>query len=375
MRKLYASFYAALPIQKVTTDDKLYILNDDEIAVIKRKERISIALAAFFGAMGVVLLIIPEHFFSWLFPSTTLHLFGRTFVLPLAFWIYSVILVYIELMLLTFLNIWCAHEIAVATGFLNYENKHTQDKQNIMLDIGLEKKNKQILTYGIDPLQQSNRKAIFFWNLMFMLKATLSNFVFKLLIERVSGRYAARVLKNTVGIPIFAFWNAFGTYTILRKAKIIIMGQNLIESIVLAIYKIQPPSEDFNALLYDTLQYIAISKRDFHDNHYILAKNLLTVYNISPKDKHLLSDDFVQRLSATPEKQRKILMLLIIVGFLLDGKISIREKKKIREMNRLGILNENEDTICSWANDFIYGKGIDELLQKYIEPQTILQKK
>ncbi|MBN9299979.1 MAG: hypothetical protein J0I41_23455 [Filimonas sp.] len=366
MRKLYSLYYASLPIRSVVTDDRLYILNDAEVNAIKKREHVALLVSAFYGAMGVVLLIIPQYYFPWIFPKTIMQAWGRQFELPLIFWAYSVLLVYIELVLLTLLNIWCAHEVAVATGFLNYDNKYADHRQKMMIDIGLEKKNKQILKYGIDPLQQANRKVVLLWNLMFMLKATLSNFVFKLFIERVCGRYAARVLKDIVGIPIFAFWDAFATYSILNKAKIIIMGQNFIEGMAQAIYKAQPPTESFKLLLYDTMQYIAISKRDFHENHYLLTKNLFELYDVTIKEKHLLDDSYLQRLETIPGQERKIVVLLIIAGFLLDGKISAREKRKIRLMNEDGILKESEATIERWAHDFMYGKGLDELLRKYI---------
>lgn len=365
MRKLYSLFYTWLPIKNVATDDQLYLLNDEEVKRIKQRDRIAITLAAFFGTMGVVLLIIPQYWFPHFFPVTEITLFNHSFSLPLWFWLYSAVLVFIELALLTFLNIWCAHEVAVATGFLNYSSKHTGDKRNLLLDIGLEKKNTQILKFGIDPLQQANRKVIFLWNLIFMMKATLSNFAFKWLVQGVFGRYAIKMLKDIVGIPIFAFWNAFGTHAILTRAKIIIMGENYIELVAAAIYKIQPEEEKFKWLLYDTLQYIAISKRDFHENHYLLTENLFSLYNISPKDKHHIDDDYLDRLNNAETKQKNILVLLIILGFLLDGKISRREKRTIALLNEKGVINEPVSNICEWAHDFIYGKGIDELLKKY----------
>ncbi|MDI3319315.1 LBF_2804 family protein [Pinibacter soli] len=366
MRKVYGLFYNILPIKNVQTDDELYLLNDAEVALIKKRERTAIIAAAFFGAMGVVLLVIPQHLFPQFFPATNITLFGKTFALPLVFWIYSIVLVYIELLLLTLLNIWVAHEIAVATGFLNYSNKSAEHKRNLMLDIGLEKKNKQVLQYGIDPLQKANRQVILVWNLMFMLKATLSNFVFKLFIQRVFGRYIIQMVKDMAGIPIFAFWNAYGTHVILNKAKIIIMGQNFIEGISQSIYKVQPETHEFKTILYDTLQFIAISKRDFHENHFLLAKNLFALYNITAKDAHLLTDDYLDRVKSLEAKEKNIVLLLIITGFLLDGKISFREKQTIREMNRLGVFVETERNISKWAHDFLYGKGLDELLTKYL---------
>ena len=232
MRKIYSLFYRILPVTKVEVDDRLYLLNEQESAAIRWRERLAITLSAVIGAIGVLLLYIPYYTRPQWLPDTVITFAGKSFALPLVFFAYSAVLVWIEIILLTLLNIWCAHEIAVATGFLNYENKSQEKRHNLLLDIGLEKKNKHVLTYGIDPLQGLNKEALMAWNLLFILKATLTNLVFKFAIQRMVGRYALKGLKDFIGLPIFAFWNAWGTHVILREARVIIMGQNLIEEVI-----------------------------------------------------------------------------------------------------------------------------------------------
>jgi len=140
VKPIYNLFYRILPIRKVNTDNQLFLLTEEEIRIIRTKEKIAIWSAAFFGAMGVVLLYVPQYAFPHLFPPTNISLFGKIFAVPVVMLVYSVVLVIIEIMLLTFLNIWCAHEIAVATGFLNYQSKKEKDKRNLLINIGLEKK-------------------------------------------------------------------------------------------------------------------------------------------------------------------------------------------------------------------------------------------
>ncbi|MGL6269693.1 MAG: LBF_2804 family protein, partial [Chitinophagaceae bacterium] len=144
MRKIYSIFYRLLPVTKVNVDDELYLLNEDEITAIRKREQIAIVISAIIGALGVILLYVPYYAFPDWFLSIPFTLFGKKIEVPVAFILYSILLVGIEIFLLTFLNIWCAHEIAVATGFLNYENKRHPEKHNLLLDIGLEKKNKKI---------------------------------------------------------------------------------------------------------------------------------------------------------------------------------------------------------------------------------------
>lgn len=366
MRTIYHRFYRFLPIKKVNADSELFLLNEDEITIIRRKERFAIWAAAFFGTMGVLFLYIPQYAFPQLFPKYIIVFRGQSFAVPIVMMIYSFILVMIEIMLLTFLNIWCAHEVAVATGFLTHENKQSTHKRNLLVDIGLEKKNKQELKYGIDPLQGINKTALLTWNFFFILKATLSNMLFKILIQRMLGRYAFQAVKDFGGIPIFAAWNAYGTKVILKEARVVIMGQNLIEQVVAKIRVDQEPTPEFKNLLYDTMQYIAINKRDFHQNHYVLTKMLFTVYRVEPKTVHLLEEGYLEKLQLAAEEEKKICMLLIVIGFLLDGSISIREMLQMNELRRLGLLDIDTENIKQYQKDFLNGRGIAGLINKYL---------
>jgi hypothetical protein len=366
VKPIYHLFYRLLPVKKVNTDSQLFLLTDEEIRSIRRKETVAVWLAAFFGAMGVVLLYVPQYLLPQYFPETIFHLFGKTFTIPVVMLVYSLVLVIIEIMLLTFLNIWCAHEIAVATGFLNYQSKKEKDKRSLLVNIGLEKKNKEILKYGIDPLQGINRKALMLWNFFFILKATLSNMLFKVLIQRLLGRYAVKALQDFAGIPIFALWNAYGTRIILKEARVIIMGQNLVEYVSAQIRNDQQPTAAFKNLLYDTLQYIAVSKRDFHQNHYILTKNLFELYGIAPRETHWLEKEYYQKLRAAGKEEKEVCQLLICIGFILDGKLSINEHLQIKELQKEGLIDLSTDEIKNYQRDFLNGRGIEGLIKKYI---------
>ena len=339
-------------------DDALYLLNEAEIAAVKKRERIAIFLSAFIGAMGVILLYAPYYLAPHWFPTTTFTLAGRSFSLPLVFGIYSVLLVAIELFLLAILNIWCAHEVAVATGFLDYQSKGQPVKQNLLMDISLEKKNKRVLEYGIDPLLGVNRRVLLLWNLLFILKATLTNFLFRFFIQRVAGRHLIRAIQDFAGIPVFAFWNAFGTRIILREARIIIMGQNLVEVFIHRMRQSPPPGEADKSLYADTMQFIAVNKRDFHQNHYLLTRNVFDLLGIGSREGEWREKEYLQRLSAASPATREHCMALILLGLVLDGRISGRERKRIQDLHQRGLLPYQVAAMETMTRDFREGRGI-----------------
>jgi hypothetical protein len=366
MKRIYSWFYLLLPVTHVQVDDELYLLNESEIRAVQKRERIAIWLSAFIGAMGVILLYVPYYLVPHWFPQTTVNLLGKTFSIPMVFLIYSVVLVVIELGLLAFLNIWCAHEIAVATGFLNYENKRHGDKKNLLMDVSMEKKNKSILKYGIDPLLGLNRHVIILWNLLFIFKATLTNFLFRFFIQRLVGRYVVRAIQDFAGIPIFAFWNAYGTRIILREARVIIMGQNLIEVYVNHLRRQPMPGNVEKSLISDTMQFIAVNKRDFHQNHFLLTHNLFELLGIEERKGGWNEENYLDRLKTADHQTREQCVFLIILGLVLDGSISAREKNRIRELHQLGILPYDGEQMQKITREFIQGRGISDVWKKYM---------
>lgn len=367
MRRIYRYFYSILPIRKTLSDTNLIILSEQEISAIIKKERIAIWLAAFFGAMGVVLLYLPYYLLPNYFPNTPITILGEAIEVPIVFFIYTTLIVAIEILLLTFLHIWVTHEVAALSGFINKETKNTEEKRKLLINVSLEKKNKSLLEYGINPYQGLNKSAILAWNLMIMLKATLSNMAFKFIIQRVLGRYALKALQDFAGIPIFAAWNAFGTKRILRQSRVIIMGENVVSNLAIRIKNQEKASDDFKFLLYQTLRYIAVSKRDFHQNHYLLAKHLFEIYEIKPNKEKCKKKKYLEKLSEANEEHKRVCKLLITLGFILDGHLSTREQLRIVEMRKEGIFDFTIHEMKQFNKDFYNGRGVEKIITKYLK--------
>ncbi len=369
MRWFYQYFYKRLPVKKSINDSKLVILTDEEITAIKKKERTAIWLAAFFGVMGVILLYVPYYLLPDWFPNVPITLFDNTVDVPVVFLCYTVVIVAIEILLLTLLNIWCTHEVATVTGYIDATSKNTKEKTNLLLNISLDKKSKDLLNYGINPYQGLNKSALLAWNVMIILKATLSNMVFKFIIQRVLIRFpikSIQLIQDFAGIPIFALWNAFGTKKILRESRVIIMGENVIADLARRIKADQDATEDFKSLLYQTLRFVAISKRDFHQNHYLLAKHLFELYNIEPNQGKCKKKIYLKRLQVADKEQKEVCLLIIALGFILDGQLSTREKLRIQEMRKEGVFDFTIKEMNQYNKNFVNGKGVEEIITKYI---------
>jgi hypothetical protein len=221
------------------------------------------------------------------------------------------------------------------------------------------------LSLGINPYQGLSNKSVFLLNLFFTLKATLSNLLIRIFVKRVLGRYAVREVLDMLGIPIFAFWNAYATHKVLKETRLIIMGNNLVNEIKQKLPALNL-SDTEKEIVYDTLQFVAMNKRDFHNNHYYLSKNVLEFYTINIKPQHVCPPNYISVLNQQNEAIKKLCSFILVCGFVLDGQISMREKNKIKKLNGLGFFTDDAQQVESYCKNFINGKGIEELEKKYL---------
>jgi hypothetical protein len=358
-------FYQKLPARDIGADERLQSLSGREIEYIRKRQLLVMAIAALLSVVGFLSYYLPVYRYPHFFPSITLAvpLIGAEIKTPWAELLWCMALTSIELYLLTLLNIFGAHEVAVAMGFITRATK-TQ-RAGTVLQIGLEKKTKEVNRYGIDPFQDLDKRLLFLFNAVLRLKGWLANKVIRFLIRLLLGRYAVRALLDFAGMPIYMAINAYSVHSVMREARVVIMGQTLIDLLIARL-----PQHELSAtekeLLYDTLQYIAICKRDFHHNHYLLTKAFLEFFHIPAEKYHRLPDDYAERLKQAPTATAAICKLIILLGFMLDGRISWRERLRFRQMNRLGVLEESYADLKRYARDFLNGAGVNSWSEAYL---------
>jgi hypothetical protein len=366
MRNHFDLFYQKLPARNIGAHGQLHLLNEREIERIRRGQRMVMAIAALLSVIGFLSYYLPVYRYPHLFPSIKLAVpfIGAGIRLPWAELLWAVALTSIELYLLTLLNIFGAHEIAVATGFISHATK--LKRADAVLQIGLEKKTTEVNRYGIDPFQDLDKRLLFLFNAVLRFKGWFANQALRFLVRLLLGRYAVRALLDFAGMPIYMAINAYSVHAVMREARVVIMGQTLIDRLIVRL-----PRRELSAaekeLLYDTLQYIAICKRDFHHNHYLLTKALLELFHIPREEYHRLPDDYVKKLKQAPDATTALCQLIILLGFILDGRISWRERLRLRQMNRLGVLKESHADLKRYARDFLNGAGVDSWSETYLK--------
>ncbi len=371
MNVLYQRFFDRLPVRRVEHDDAIHLLNDAEVRYIARTHRLALTMAALLAVFGVLAYFLPTYAFPKLFLKTpiTIAALDLRFELPWVELLWGVVLMVVELYCLVLVNIWAVHEMAVATGVITGATKKSQAGD--LLGVALEEKSTQLLAYGIDPLLGLNRWALFLFNALMKLKGFIGNKILQYLVRRLSARLAVREVLDFIGIPLYMLINAYAAHVVLREAKVVIMGQQL----VALLGKRLPPQVATTAaehdLLYDTLRLIAVSKRDFHHNHFVLAKTLIESYSMEVEGLEELPEDYADRLRAAPEGLRRLCGLCLILGFVLDGLVTWRERRRLAELRAKGILQVEVEQVSEWARDFVSGRGIESLLAAHLDSQGV----
>jgi hypothetical protein len=150
-----------------------------------------------------------------------------------------------------------------------------------------------------------------------------------------------------------------GTRKILRESRIVIMGLNLLERFGAELNSFRSLSEEEKTLLYDTLQLIAVSKRDYHQNHYVLSKMVMDRFSVPVEPEHTISPAYLREITIAEKSFRSLKEKIIILGLIIDGHISKREKKRIEELQAAGAIRSGTQQITAIKDSFVYGKGID----------------
>ena len=210
-----------------------------------------------------------------------------------------------------------------------------------------------------------NRGVLFVFNLVLRLKGFLGSKLLRYLVQRLLGRLAVREVLDFIGMPIYMAINAYSTHVVLREARVIIMGQRLLEHLARRL-PARFAGHDPRELLYATCQFIAVSKRDFHQNHYLLTKTLVERYAITVTAAPSLPPDYLDRLRAADPELRRVCVLLLVLGFILDGQVSWREYRRITALRDAGILEYTADEVRTFARAFLSGEGIEPLLARQL---------
>lgn len=369
MEQLYKRFFTALPIRPVHTDEALHLLSPDELTLVRRTEYWALAAAVLIELAAYLVIFLPLYAFPDLFAASAFRIGGPFLQLtdPVHWlrdaWMLGVTLV--ELYVLMLMNLAAVHGIAVATGYIKRDTTaaHTMGLVRIALDerIAAQK------DYGIDPFEGMKPWLLYAFLMLNRFKGLIGTALVRAVLVNVFGREVLRVYLDFSGMPIYMAINLYTTRVILRNARVVVMGQSSIEIIRRQFPKLAlSPAE--MTLVYDTLQFIAINKRDYHANHFYLTRAVIDHFAIPVEPVHPLPEDYFTKLMSARQPVADLCRLLIILGFLLDGRLSWRERRQAHGLRQQGLLDVSYRDLKDYRRSFVDGQGLAEVTARFLGP-------
>lgn len=305
-----------------------------ELKKIRRSYAISLIFSGLIGAVFVILFYLPIHYFQDFFHQHVIEISLWDFSFDL-YWLKeldNILLTISEIVLLGILNV---HMINKLAGYLDFPPNGSAQfdlhRSNI-IRISLDKKQKGEKDLGLNPFAGMSKMRLFIFLLIVKIKATLSNFLIKFLLQRFASRYLLKIFIDLAGTPVYAFWNAYATSFLFKKAKYYIFSVEITEAITRKIQESSDQKELLRKSLDGLLAYVVALKRDFSEINYFFSSQLIDAAEMefTNEEKKLLDLNTIQK--ELKHSETETLMLVFVTGLILDGSISRREKKHIKRL-------------------------------------------
>jgi len=197
----------------------------------------------------------------------------------------------------------------------------------------LELPNAPDATFGVNPHREASRFQLATASLVYKLKVSLTNFLFKALVERAVGRLATRTFLAFTAIPVNAAWNGLVCWFVLREARIRVMGPSAASQMLDVVFSADPaPSSALLAALHQAMGAAVVRTSELHPNHLSLMRELRHRFGEPPVGIEVDSSSaFLRSLPALAAGERRTALRVLVIAAILDGRLVKRERRLLAE--------------------------------------------
>ena len=314
-------------------DDPIHVLNPVERAGLLRVTRGAVLRAALAGAInaaatglgalfaGHVLGHQPEHA-TWLQHVSYWGLFG----------VLAVIAAVVEIAYLYWDSLRAVRALSLVAG-LQLDSLENLDVRYALARAAFELPNPPDATFGVNPHREASKFTLATASLVYKLKISVSNFVFKAIVERAIGRLATRSVLAFTAIPINALWNALVCWFVLREARIRVMGPSAASEMLDVVFTEQAaPSPALLTTIHCALGAAVVRTSELHPNHISLMRELRQRFG-EPAAGIEVDDTrvFLQSLAGLSHAERCTALRVLTIAAILDGRLVKRERRLLLE--------------------------------------------
>ena len=338
-----------------------------ELKEIQQLYVTSLVISAFIGVLFVTLYYVPIYMFPSFFNENLLkiQLWGLDLEIRWIRELDNFLLTYVELYFLSILSIYMIQRLAMVLDFPSMQSKHYQLHLQNIEKLSLEVKQKKEAELGLDPFLGLSRVQLYVYLLISRFKAMLSNMLIKFLLQRFASRYLLKAVIDLVGAPIYAFWNAYATAKLFKDSKFYIFSVELTDVLAEQLQQEQRIKEEISREIQHLLVSVVALKRDYSEINHYFSSRLLESLEISMHENEYKPLSMRELLEVSDPKTVQWVCLLFATGIILDGNISRRERKTLREITQDLMLKDSAlSQIDEYLAAYRQGQGIRFIHEK-----------
>lgn len=330
-----------------------YKLSETQKKQLKNLKLYIYLIAGIIGACVVMIVILPFHFSS-LLDAQHFDLFGYQFDFELYYTIYAVVMIFPEIWLLNMLNIYAVRRICEIYKYPSVSQNDYQEQVALLTEAGLEMPAKHMQLLEINPYIGLAKFSYYTLLIATKLKATLSNVLVKILVRRFLGRYALRIVTDLIGIPIFAFWNAWSSRQVMRETQMRIVSTAAAKDFMSEFSKEELTQVE--GKLNQLFHFIVQQKRQYNFALYSFIKETLVIF----PELNLKYDQEVKidELFGSNPEENKVIARLLIFGLIIDGTLSVKERLTIRKIAKEPWFPISIDEMEAVLKGYVNGEGL-----------------
>lgn len=212
------------------------------------------------------------------------------------------------------------------------------EEQNVVASAltraALELPNPKSPVFGIDPLKEASKMRLIVVGLLYRAKRGVTNFILKAVIRRIGARAAVKggsasgmSLLPFVAAPVFAAWNAYVCWKVMREARLRVVGPSAARELIDAAFAGKPDLSPAGKLA--TLRALGatiVRQESLHPNLMALLGEVMR--RVGEPGPETIDDraTFMRELPALDGTEQSVVLDVLRAAVIMDGDLSRSER-------------------------------------------------
>ena len=341
-------------------EDPIHVLNPVERAGLQRVARGAVLRAALAGVLNAIATGVGELYAVHHFGPIPEH---ATLAQSASYWglygVAAIVFAIVEIAYLYWDGLRAVRKLSLVAG-LELGHEDNQEVALALARAALELPNPPEPVLGVNPHREASKAQLVLASIVYKLKISVTNFLFKAVLQRALGRFATRYLLAFTAIPINALWNGLVCWSVLREARIRVMGPSAALELLDAALENEPsPSPDLVAAIHHAVGSAIVRTRELHPNHVAMLRAARQRLG-EPREGLELDDSqaFLQTLPKLTAGERRVVLRVLAAAAILDGRLARAERRLLAEAYAAAGVASSLDHIETLRRAFVAGDVI-----------------